>query len=67
MILTSQENIRKWTEAGAWGSRTLIDFFMDHVKKDPDKVCLVDPMNKEALTGSKPERLTYGYFFMDFY
>lgn len=59
MILASRENIEKWTEAGAWGNRTLIDCFMDHVKKDPDKVCLVDPLNKEALTGTKPERLTY--------
>ena len=59
MILASQEMIRKWTEAGAWGNKTFIDYFKEHVRKQPDKVCLVDPLNKEALVGLKPERLTY--------
>ena len=59
MILASQEIIRKWTEAGAWGNKTLIDYFKEHVRTKPDKVCLVDPLNKEALVGLKPERLTY--------
>ncbi len=59
MILASQENIQKWTESGAWGTKTFIDYFKGHVRKDPDKVCLVDPLNKEALLGLKPERLTY--------
>jgi acyl-CoA synthetase (AMP-forming)/AMP-acid ligase II len=59
MILAPQENIKKWSEAGAWGKRTLIDYFNFHVRKNPEKVCLVDPMNKEALLGLKPERLTY--------
>ncbi len=59
MILTSQENIRKWTEAGAWGDKTFIDCFKTHVRNRPDDICLVDPLNKEALTGFKPERLTY--------
>lgn len=59
MILASQEMIRKWTEAGVWGDKTFIDYFKEHVRTQPDKVCLVDPMNKEALVGLKPERLTY--------
>jgi len=59
MILASQENIQKWTASGAWGTKTFIDYFKGHVRKDPDKVCLVDPLNKEALLGLKPERLTY--------
>lgn len=59
MILASQEMIKKWTEAGAWGDKTFIDYFKEHVRTQPDKVCLVDPMNKEALVGLKPERLTY--------
>ncbi len=59
MILASQENIQKWTESGAWGTKTFIDYFKGHVRRDPDKVCLVDPLNKEALLGLKPERLTY--------
>jgi non-ribosomal peptide synthetase component E (peptide arylation enzyme) len=59
MILASQEMIRYWTDAGAWGNKTFIDYFKEHVRTEPEKVCLVDPLNREALVGSKPERLTY--------
>jgi len=59
MILASQEMIKKWTEAGAWGDKTLIDYFKDNVRTQPDKVCLVDPPNRETLVGLKPERLTF--------
>lgn len=59
MILASKESIREWTEKGAWGKKTLIDYFKEHVTKMPDALCLVDPPNKEALVGLKPERLTY--------
>ncbi|MDD2672646.1 MAG: class I adenylate-forming enzyme family protein [Syntrophales bacterium] len=59
MILTSQDTIRNWTEAGAWGNQTFIDYFKKHVKSMPDTVCIVDPLNKEALTGFKPEKLNY--------
>jgi len=59
MILASKERIQEWTEKGAWGDKTLIDYFKANVAKDPEKVCLVDPPNKEALTGLKPEKLTY--------
>ena len=59
MILASQDMIRYWTDAGAWGNKTFVDYFKEHVRTEPEKVCLVDPLNREALVGSKPERLTY--------
>ncbi|MBN2284586.1 MAG: acyl--CoA ligase [Deltaproteobacteria bacterium] len=59
MIAASQEQIREWTEQGAWGTKTFIDFFKEKVAADPDKECLVDPMNKQTLLGLEPERLTY--------
>lgn len=59
MILASQESIREWTEKGAWGKKTLIDYFKENVARQPDAVCLADPPNKEALVGLAPERLTY--------
>jgi non-ribosomal peptide synthetase component E (peptide arylation enzyme) len=62
MILASQESIDKFTRLGVWSEKTLIDYFKEHVKKDPDKICVVDPYNKEDLTGTKPERLTYKEF-----
>jgi acyl-CoA synthetase (AMP-forming)/AMP-acid ligase II len=51
--------IKKWTDAGAWRDKTLIDYFKDNVRTQADKVCLVDPPNKENLVGLKPERLTF--------
>ncbi|MFA7464477.1 MAG: hypothetical protein WCY54_05420, partial [Syntrophales bacterium] len=40
-------------------NQTFIDYFKKHVKSMPDTVCIVDPLNKEALTGFKPEKLNY--------
>ena len=40
-------------------TKSKVDYFNEHVRKDPEKICLVDPLNREALVGSKPERLTY--------
>ncbi len=62
MIFATQESIKKYTQLGVWSETTLIDYFKSHVKSNPDKVCLVDPYDREALTGIKPERLTYAQF-----
>ena len=59
MILASQEMIKHWTEKGAWGHKTFIDHFRENAAANPDKECLIDPLNKEALLGLKPERLTF--------
>ena len=56
MILASKKMIRQWTDVGAWGDKSFIDYFKDHVLAEPEKVCLVDPLNKEALVGLKPEK-----------
>ncbi len=62
MILASQEEIKRWTERGVWGSKTLIDYFKENVKRYPNDVCIVDPYNKKELVGFDPERLTYREF-----
>ena len=54
--------IKEWTEKGVWGTKTLIDYFKENVSKYPDEVCVVDPYDKEALVGFKPERPTYREF-----
>lgn len=59
MILDSQERIEEYTAKGYWGKKLLIDYFKEHVSEDPDRVCLVDPPDKEQLVGLPPERLTY--------
>lgn len=62
MILASPKMIKEWTEKGAWGTKTLIDYFKENVARTPEKVCVVDPYDKEELLGLKPERLTYREF-----
>lgn len=59
MILASQEQIKEYTEKGWWGKKTLIDYFKEHVRENPDREALVDPPNKEELVGLSPERITY--------
>jgi Acyl-CoA synthetases (AMP-forming)/AMP-acid ligases II len=53
------ENVREWTKKGLWGTKTLIDYFKENVAKTPDMIGLSDPLNKEALLGLKPEKLTF--------
>ena len=59
MIFASSENVREWTEKRIWGTKTLIDYFKENVAKTPDMIGLADPLNKEALLGLKPEKLTF--------
>lgn len=62
MIFATQESIAKYTKLGVWNGTTLIDYFKAHVKANPDKICLVDPYDRQSLTDTKPERLTYAQF-----
>ncbi|MFH0998532.1 MAG: class I adenylate-forming enzyme family protein [Pseudomonadota bacterium] len=62
MILSSQQDIQKFSNLGVWGTRTLMDFFKVHLHDSPDSVCIVDPPNKTDLMGSAPQRLTYREF-----
>ncbi len=59
MILSSDETIKKYTELGIYSEKTLLDHFKSHVETDPDRVCIVDPPDKYALTGYHPDRITY--------
>lgn len=62
MILATQDNIEKYTKAGIWSKKNLLSYFKDHVKEDPNRVCIVDPIDKKKLVGLQPERLTYKEF-----
>lgn len=62
MILASHERIMEYTRKGCWGSRTLLDDFKQHAHNMPDALAIVDPLNKEALLGTAPERVRYAQF-----
>jgi len=59
MILASKKDIEKYEKMGIWGKKNLINIFKEHVNTKPDQICIIDPLNKEELTGFPPERLTY--------
>lgn len=62
MILASPERILEYTTKGCWGARTLLDDFTQHARTMPERTAMVDPLNKEALLGTAPERVRYADF-----
>ncbi len=62
MILASPERISEYTSKGCWGARTLLDDFKHHARSMPERTAMVDPLNKEALLGTAPERVSYTDF-----
>lgn len=62
MILASPESIKKYTDAGIYSEKTLLDYLKQHVQKNPDQECFVDPPNRKDLNGFEPERVTYAEF-----
>jgi len=62
MILASPESIQKYTEAGVYSDKTLMDYLKSHVQANPDQECFVDPPNRKELNGVDPERVTYAEF-----
>src|SRR5660397_157474 len=59
VILHSQETIDRYTAAGFWGDRTLLDIFDDSAKAHPDRPAVMDPPDRPNLTGMEPETVTY--------
>lgn len=58
-ILASKEQIEKYTSEGWWDGLTLYERFRKSVERCPERTAVVDPLNKQELTGHEPERLTY--------
>lgn len=59
MILAQNNQIEENCRQGWWGTKTLLDYFQEHVENLPEHTALVDPLNREELTGTPPERLSY--------
>lgn len=59
MILASEEKIREYFEKGWWGNKTLLDYFKEHVEANPERIALVDPLNREELVGTAQEKISY--------
>jgi acyl-CoA synthetase (AMP-forming)/AMP-acid ligase II len=59
MILSSPETIRRYTDAGWWGTTTLLDLWEANVAAHPDRTALVDPPNRADITVGAAQRWTY--------
>lgn len=59
MIVVPEERIRDFKARGWWGEDTLDDLFRRHVAARPDAESVVDPVNREAIMGGAPARLTW--------
>ncbi|MNK08149.1 Short-chain-fatty-acid--CoA ligase [compost metagenome] len=59
MIVVPEERIRDFKARGWWGEETLDDLFRRHVAAMPDAESVVDPINREAIMGGAPARLSW--------
>jgi hypothetical protein len=51
VILSSESQIREFTEKGYWGTETLSDLFLRNVRSSPSALALVDPPNRADARG----------------
>jgi acyl-CoA synthetase (AMP-forming)/AMP-acid ligase II len=51
--------VARYRELGAWGDQTIDALFRERVAEAPDRLAIVDPPNKPALTGGEPQRWTW--------
>ncbi len=59
MILASKERLDEYTKKGWWGTTTLLDYFEKNAANTPNRTAIIDPINKEELTKTSPERISY--------
>ena len=59
-ILASRETIEKYTKEGWWDNKTLIGRFIEDSVKNPERIAIIDALNKHDLVGLEPERISYG-------
>lgn len=60
MFLTSAERIDAYRAQGWWGEMTIDDLTQRNRREVPDRLALVDPLNRAQLDGHAPRRLTWG-------
>ncbi|GAB2829869.1 class I adenylate-forming enzyme family protein [Actinocorallia aurea] len=53
------DRVADYTARGWWGDETMDALFRARVAAGPDRLALIDPADKERLTGEPPRRLTW--------
>ncbi|MDO8772331.1 MAG: class I adenylate-forming enzyme family protein [Burkholderiaceae bacterium] len=59
MILVPKTKIDDYTARGWWGTTTLWDLFVTHVRERPDSEAVVDAFNRSEFAHGTPKRLTW--------
>jgi acyl-CoA synthetase (AMP-forming)/AMP-acid ligase II len=59
MILVPTSRIDDYVARGWWGTQTLGDLLLEHARRQPDALAVVDPPNLAALSGQPPQRWTW--------
>ena len=59
MILTKINRIQTFAEKGWWGDETLYSLFQDALTSCKKQEALVDPENRQDITGDAPKRLSF--------
>jgi acyl-CoA synthetase (AMP-forming)/AMP-acid ligase II len=59
MILHPAESLKRYTESGHWGRRTLLDLLRETAAKAPERPAVVDPADRPDLTGTAAQSLSY--------
>ena len=59
MIATEKNRIEIFTQKGWWGEDTLYSLFHDALTSCKNQEALVDPENREDITGDIPKRLSF--------
>ena len=59
MIQFSADTIRGFTQRGIWGTTTIDDLFRAAVIGGRERLAIVDPPDKAAMTGIAPLRLSW--------
>ncbi len=59
MRLGSEAQTEDFIAKGWWARETLIDLYDLNAAASPDRLAVVDPLNREAIDGQSPRRFTY--------
>ncbi len=59
MQTTPEATIKRYTEAGWWHERTLLDLFAARLAETPHRVAIADQYNRSELTGGEAQSLTW--------
>lgn len=59
MRLGSETKQAEMIANGWWGRETLADLYAKHASTHPDRLAVIDPLNRKDIDGTEPRRLTY--------